>query len=44
MSSCAGVSFRTVYDPSSATTHSVISNTSQGAWPITRLLDEQLGT
>jgi len=39
----AGVSFRSVHHPSSATTHTVISNTSEGAWPITRLLDERLG-
>ncbi|MEO5575300.1 MAG: serine hydrolase domain-containing protein [Gaiellaceae bacterium] len=40
----AGVSFRTVHDPRAAVTHTVISNTSAGAWPITRFLDEQLGT
>jgi CubicO group peptidase (beta-lactamase class C family) len=40
----AGVSCRTVHDPSSGTTHTVISNTSEGAWPITTLLDELLGT
>jgi CubicO group peptidase (beta-lactamase class C family) len=40
----AGVSFRTVHDPSRRITHTVISNTSEGAWPITRSLDEQLGT
>src|SRR5436309_2310303 len=40
----AGVSFRCMHDPSSTTTHTVISNTSEGAWPITRLLDERLGT
>ncbi len=40
----AGVSFRSVHDPSSAITHTVISNTSEGAWAITRLLDERLGT
>ncbi len=39
-----GVSFRSVHDPASATTHTVISNTSDGAWPITRLLDAQLST
>ena len=38
----AGVSFRSVHDPSSATTHTVISNTSEGAWPLTSLLDELL--
>jgi len=40
----AGVSFRTVHDPRSSVTHTVISNTSGGAWPITRYLDEQLAT
>jgi hypothetical protein len=40
----AGVSFRSTHDPASATTHTVISNTSHGAWPITRLLVERLGT
>jgi CubicO group peptidase (beta-lactamase class C family) len=40
----AGVSFRSVHDPRSRVTHTVISNTSTGAWPITRLLDESLST
>ena len=40
----AGVSFRSVHDPASTTTHTVISNTSDGAWPVTDLLDERLGT
>lgn len=40
----AGVSFRTVHDPRSSVTHTVISNTSDGAWPITRYLDERLAT
>jgi CubicO group peptidase (beta-lactamase class C family) len=35
----AGVSFRTVHDPVGAITHTVLSNTSDGAWPITRHLD-----
>jgi CubicO group peptidase (beta-lactamase class C family) len=39
----AGVSFRSAHDPGSGLTHTVIANTSEGAWPITRLLDEQLG-
>jgi len=39
----AGVSFRTVHDPTGGLTHSVLSNTSDGAWPITRRLDELLG-
>ena len=38
----AGVSFRSAHDPRRRVTHTVISNTSGGAWPITRLLD-QLG-
>jgi CubicO group peptidase (beta-lactamase class C family) len=40
----AGVSFRTVRDPRSSVTHTVISNTSEGAWPLTRYLDERLAT
>jgi len=40
----AGVSFRSVHDPRSGLTHTVISNTSGGAWPITRRLDDLLGT
>jgi CubicO group peptidase (beta-lactamase class C family) len=40
----AGVSFRSTYDPATMTTHTVISNTSGGAWPIVRLLDERLAT
>jgi CubicO group peptidase (beta-lactamase class C family) len=39
-----GVSFRSVHDPRSALTHTVISNHSKGAWPITRRLDELLGS
>jgi CubicO group peptidase (beta-lactamase class C family) len=38
----AGVSFRSVHDPRTATTHTVISNSSTGAWPIARRLDEFL--
>jgi CubicO group peptidase (beta-lactamase class C family) len=38
----AGVSFRTVHDPRSVVTHTVISNTTDGAWPITRYLEERL--
>ncbi len=37
----AGVSFRTTHDPAAAATYTVISNTSDGAWPIVRLLDER---
>jgi CubicO group peptidase (beta-lactamase class C family) len=40
----AGVSFRSVHDPSRKITHTVISNTSDGAWPITQLLAERLST
>jgi CubicO group peptidase (beta-lactamase class C family) len=40
----AGVSFRSVHDPRASITHTVISNTSEGAWPLTRLLDDLLGT
>jgi len=38
----AGVSFRSVHDPVRRITYTVISNTSEGAWPLTRLLAEQL--
>jgi CubicO group peptidase (beta-lactamase class C family) len=40
----AGVSFRTVHDPRSSVTHTVMSNTSKGAWPVTRFLDQRLAT
>jgi len=40
----AGVSFRTVHDPRTSVTHTVISNTSDGMWPIARYLDERLAT
>ncbi len=40
----AGVSFRTVHDPDADVTHTVVSNTSDGAWPVTRFLGERLGT
>ena len=39
----AGVSFRSVHDPRSDLTHTVISNTTDGAWPLARLLRERLG-
>jgi CubicO group peptidase (beta-lactamase class C family) len=39
----AGVSFLSLHEPSSSTTYTVISNWSQGAWPIMRLLWERLG-
>src|SRR6266540_3011038 len=38
----AGVSFRTVHDPVGRWTHTVLSNTTSGAWPIARHLDELL--
>ncbi len=38
----AGVSFRTVHDAATLITHTVMSNTSTGAWPVTRRLDEAL--
>ncbi|MCP5025931.1 MAG: beta-lactamase family protein [Actinomycetia bacterium] len=40
----AGVSFRSVHDPTLGLTHTVLANTSAGAWPISRHLDESLGT
>ncbi|HET9309861.1 MAG TPA: serine hydrolase domain-containing protein [Actinomycetota bacterium] len=40
----AGVSFRSTYDPLSATTSTVIANWSDGAWPLIELLDERLPT
>ena len=36
----AGVSFRSTHDPTAATTRTVISNTSEGAWEMIELLDE----
>jgi CubicO group peptidase (beta-lactamase class C family) len=38
----AGVSFRSVHNPTSTVTYTVISNSSYGAWPITRRLDDLL--
>lgn len=38
----AGVSFRTVHQPSRRTTYTVIANTSEGAWPVLRRLAELL--
>lgn len=35
----AGISFRSVRHPGAGVTHTVISNTSEGAWPITTLLE-----
>jgi CubicO group peptidase (beta-lactamase class C family) len=39
----AGVSFASLHKPSSSITYTVISNWSDGAWPIIRVLNEQLG-
>jgi hypothetical protein len=39
----AGASFRSWHDPTSGVTHTVIGNTSDGAWPVTRALRELLG-
>ena len=38
----AGVSFRTVHAEATGVTHSVLSNTTAGAWPVTRRLSELL--
>jgi hypothetical protein len=38
----AGVSFRSWHHPSSGLSHTVISNTSEGAWPLTRALSARL--
>lgn len=38
----AGVSFRSVHDRPSDTTFTVVSNTSEGAWPLVRYLGETL--
>jgi len=40
----AGVSFRSTHDPRSRITRTVISNTSEGTWPIETLLDERVPT
>jgi hypothetical protein len=40
----AGVSFTSLHQPSTATTWTVVSNTSRGAWPIVTLVGERLGT
>jgi CubicO group peptidase (beta-lactamase class C family) len=39
----AGVSFASVHRPSSSTTYTVISNWTDGAWPVVRAIGEQLG-
>jgi CubicO group peptidase (beta-lactamase class C family) len=38
----AGVSFRSVHDPAGSLTWTVVSNTSDGAWPVVRHLRETL--
>jgi CubicO group peptidase (beta-lactamase class C family) len=38
----AGVSARTVHDPDAGLTHTVLSNTTDGAWPLARLLRDRL--
>jgi CubicO group peptidase (beta-lactamase class C family) len=40
----AGVSFRSVHDQTTGVTHTVLSNTTDGAWPVSRLLSELLST
>jgi hypothetical protein len=35
----AGISFRSMHDPASGLTRTVMSNTSDGAWPMTALLE-----
>jgi CubicO group peptidase (beta-lactamase class C family) len=40
----AGVSFAGAHDPSSSMTYTVMSNWSDGAWPIVRLLRDRIGT
>jgi CubicO group peptidase (beta-lactamase class C family) len=37
----AGVSFRSVHDPATTRTHTVVSNTSSGAWPLCRALSSR---
>jgi CubicO group peptidase (beta-lactamase class C family) len=39
----AGASFRSGHDPHERLTYTVISNTTEGAWPITRCLESHLG-
>ena len=39
----AGVSFRSVHDPATDTTYTVIANWTDGAWPVVRFLAEELG-
>jgi hypothetical protein len=39
----AGVSFTSAYDPTSRVTWTVVSNTTDGAWPMVRHLESALG-
>ena len=39
----AGVSFRSVHEPDRSRTHTVISNTSEGAWDVSDAMDDLLG-
>ena len=38
----AGVSFKSIHDPDAGVTATVLSNTSEGAWPLARYLEERL--
>jgi CubicO group peptidase (beta-lactamase class C family) len=38
----AGASFHSLHDPARRTTWTVMSNTSEGAWPLVRLLEDRL--
>ena len=40
----AGASFRSVHDPATGVTHTVIANTAEGAWPITEVVAASLAT
>jgi CubicO group peptidase (beta-lactamase class C family) len=40
----AGVSFASLHAPSSSVTYTVMSNWSEGAWPIVKVLNARLGT
>ncbi len=40
----AGVSVRSIVRDGGDLVHSVIANTSEGAWPVTKLIEERLGT
>jgi hypothetical protein len=39
----AGVSFASQHDPERGYTHTVIANTSDGAWPVSEELDRIVG-